>query len=411
MPATGLLVLAAALAAALGLLLLALMVGAGRAGTAAVVLGMFLAPMSSLQPITPPPVITFADVAFVVGFALLAPQLAGRRLDVPLPYLVGALLLLTVSLLSVAVTAEPGVSIPAVIRLAYASMLLPGAFLLWRPPPRQIALLAVAYLLGVCASLVFGLVAGPTTEGRYQGLAPHPNSFGHSAAFAALLIPYLVSTMPRRRWSWYAGGVLCCYAIWISGSRASLVAFVVVVALAPLLERSVRATAALLYAGALLLVVGGRLATAGGTNAFSRLLGAGSATDSNGQRLLRLDVTLHDFFQHPLLGAGFTQIRAAEDIYVQVLSSVGVFGLLGFVLMLYSLVRPAFAHGRAVHRLAYPALLFAVVGPLTDVLWDTLPWAVLSLAMLAIPERDTGQPRSLEEPSPTTEERLSDAPS
>src|SRR5688572_9095117 len=74
--------------------------GIERAGTVLVALGMFLAPLSSLQPLTPPPVITFADVFLVIGFVVLAPTLARGRVTPPLPYLLGALLLLVTALLS-----------------------------------------------------------------------------------------------------------------------------------------------------------------------------------------------------------------------------------------------------------------------------------------------------------------------
>jgi O-antigen ligase len=78
----------------------------------------------------------------------------------------------------------------------------------------------------------------------------------------------------------------------------------------------------------------------------------------------------------------------AHNIYVQVGAAIGLVALAGFVTMLLWLLLPLFTRTRPpAYRLAYPALAYVLVGPLTDTLADTSMWAAVSLAMLAFPER------------------------
>lgn len=363
--------------------LVLLAVGLGAEPVAALMMtgGMLFAPMAALQ-ISNPPLVTYADVFFVAGMLLLAPRLLGSRLRASNAYLVGVGSLLTIGLVSLGFVGDPHSSLQGVVRLTYAVVVLPVVFLLWRPSARQITLLASAYVLGSCISVAYSIAVGPV-GGRYHGLAPHANGFGHGALLAVALLPFLFRTQPAKRLLLLAAGALCFYGIWISGSRASLLVFALVLIAIPLVERSLFAAGAVLLSGSLLALTWTQIASFGDSDALARLLGRGSAEDATGQRLLALHKALRQVGDHPFLGNGFDNIRAAHNIYLQVFASLGLVGLIGLLLVLGAILAPLLTASRPWHRLAYPALAFVLLGPLTDVLFDTTVWAVLSLSMLA----------------------------
>ena len=354
-------------------------------------LGMVFAPFVSLKPLNPPPVITYSDVFFVAGFVLLAPQLLRKPLRAPAPFLLGALVVVCFGLVSITVHPDVGQSASGTLRLAYEAITLPLLFRWWNPGPSRIALLATGYLVGNLFSLGYGLVNGPREDGRYIGLAPHPNGFGISLALALSLVPYLAwylaSRGSRRRWLLYCGAAFGAYGVWLSGSRAALALVVALVVLCLLIERSAGALV-LLLVGALVLATSWSQLATGSSNSLARLLGTQGATQSDEQRSSLLTSGLDQISAHPLLGGGFSQIRVAHNIYVQVGAAIGLVALAGFVVMLLCLLLPLFTAGRPpAYRLAYPALAYVLVGPLTDTLADTSMWAAVSLAMLALPER------------------------
>lgn len=359
--------------------------GLDVAGTLLVAAGMFCAPFVSLKPITPPPVVTYADVLFVVGFLLLAPGLLRKPLRVPAPFLAGSLVVLCFGLVSITIHPDVAHSVSGVLRLAYEAITLPLLFRWWNPSPSRITLLATCYLLGNLSSLGYGLVNGPREDGRYMGLAPHPNGFGISLALALALVPYLASRARGQRLLLYCGATFGVYGVWLSGSRAALTVLVLLVVLYLVIERSAGALMLLLVGGLVLATSWSQLAA--GSNGFARLVGTTGATQSDEQRSSLLSSGLDEINAHPLLGAGFSQIRVAHNIYVQVAAAIGVVALVGFVTMLVWLLLPLFTAPRPLHRLAYPALAYVLVGPLTDTLADTSMWAAVSLAMLALPER------------------------
>ena len=356
-------------------------------GTGLVGAGMFFAPLVSLQPITPPPVVTYADVFLVTGFLLLIPRLLRQPLRAPAPLLLGAFLLMWFALLAITLHPDVGQSVSGALRLGYAAVALPLALLWWNPSPSRRTILAACYFLGSLFSLICGLVNGPRADGRYLGLGTQPNGFGISLALGLSLVPYLASRMPSHRWLPYLGAAFGAYGVWISGSRAAFAVLALLLVAYLLIERSAGAFVLLLLGALVLATTWAQLSAAGGDNALARLAGTRDSTDSDAQRRGLLSSGLHQISDHPLLGGGFDQIRAAHNIYVQIGAAIGLVALAGFLLILLCLVLPVFTAPRPMNRLAYPALVFVMLGPITDTLSDTSIWAAVSLAVLAVPER------------------------
>jgi O-antigen ligase len=374
--------------------------GLQRAGITVILAAVALAPATALLVVPPPPLIPTTDILLVLGFAMLLPTLHDRRVIIPAPYAAGALLLLLLGLLSVAMQPDPYISIPWVLRITFASIALPLGFLIWRPDLRELRLIAYAYLVGSVASVGNALMVGPVDGNRYDGLTDHPNAFGLSMLMALSLVPFALRlTSQRRQWLVVLAAAICLYGMWISGSRAALVALVLLCLLYLVIEQST-GMLGLGLAGVVVVGLASSQLAADEDSAFGRLLGGTTAGASDKQRVKALDGGIENFLSNPYFGSGLEHIREAHNIYVQVAASLGIFALAGFLLMVVTLAFALFIAPRPRHLLGFPALAFAVVGPLTDILWDSLLWVLVPLALLAVPTASEQRAESTAEPDP-----------
>lgn len=344
-------------------------------------LGMAFAALPSLM-ISNPPLITYSDVFLFLGLVMVMPRLFTGRLSASPLYLIGALSLLCMALISFAFVPQAG-QVQGILRISYALVVLPCAFLLWRPPVTRIAVMAACYVVGTTVSVLYGIGHGPGGDGRNLGLTLHPNGLGHTALVSIALVPFLTAMYPSGRWVVRFAGLVCVYGIWISGSRGSLIGLVLVALVYVLIERS--ATAALFGWGLSIVFVLAwpRFAHEDSNNVLTRVLGGGTSGDATGQRLVALHQALDQVNAHPFLGNGFGTIRAAQDAYLQVLAALGIFGLIGFVLILLALTLPVLTSSEPLRLLSYTAAAYMLLAPFTDSVSDTLIWAPLSLCILA----------------------------
>ena len=373
--------------------------GITRVGKAVVLLGAFLVPMNTLTAPGEASFVTAADGAFLLGFMLLMPSLFGRPLHLDPVFLFGVVGVFSIALVSSLLSADSVTSLSFMARLLVGAYGLAVLFLWWRPERGELLLLAWAYVLGSVVSVAYGLVDGLTTgSGRYVGLTEHPNLLGYTCLFGLALVPFIVAHTPLpNRWMALFAGAVCAYGIWISGSRAALASILVVAVVFPALKRSVLAGLALLVGFAAVLVFSDRLlsSTSKG-NALGRLLGAGSASESNAVREQAAEKAINIFWSHPLVGQGFTaDPLEAHIIYLQILAAFGIFGLAFYLLVLWTTVRPLLAVPPPSNLLALPALSYMVVGFISPQLWDRFIWVPLALALLAptlLPPRDDDGP-------------------
>src|SRR4051794_28880343 len=184
--------------------------------------GLMLSAMSGLM-ISKDPLITYADVVLCLGAMVLIPSVATAKAHLAPAHVIGALLLVCVALTTfVRIPNEPTAP-TTMLRLIYALVLLPLLFSMWRPGPRVTATLALAYVVGACASAVDAAFFEEAVNGRPQGLTPHPNALGIASVFAIALLPYIGSVFEWVRRVWPAFALLLVVGIWLSGSRAALI--------------------------------------------------------------------------------------------------------------------------------------------------------------------------------------------
>lgn len=357
-----------------------------RLGTALVVAAFFFAPLSGLRAIPPPPTISVADALLLAGVAVLAPVLLRQRLQLPMPYVVGSLILLFAALVNTLLVADPASNISAA-RVVYAAIFLPTLIALWAPGPRTIGWLAGAYVCGTLYSLGYGLVSGPLPNDRYLGLGIHPNALGHSCALAVTLLPALAHRFPRRRWWFLLVAATCLVGAVESGSRGSVLAILVIGLVYVALEQSIVLGLLGALVGALGLALWPAVVSAAQGNAvLDRLIGQGDAPLSDQQRLDNLSTALVRFNEHPLLGSGFTDLRLAHNSHLEILVAVGVVGFVGWLLVVLALAAPLLRRSDPRHLLAYPAIFLVMVGSF-EVVFETLHWAPIALSVLAWPRR------------------------
>lgn len=343
--------------------------------------GLMLSAMGALQ-ISEDPLITYADLLLCLGAIVLAPSLATAKAHLSPAHLVGSLLMICMALtLFVRVPNEP-TAMTTMVRLVYAIVLLPLLFSMWRPAPRATATLALAYVVGACASAVAALFED-SVNGRAAGLSPHPNGLGICSVFALALLPYLGSVFDWVRRVWPVLALLPVMGIWLSGSRAALVSAAALCVLMALFERSARAALGVLAGATGLVVAWPHLVASSESSPVARLAGSGGADKSDVARQQILDDTIAAIHEHPIGGNGFSWARTGHDVFLQSWVAFGVIGMLGFALVLTALVLPLLQRRHQATRLAYVAAAFVLLGLTSDTFLDTLVWAPVSLAVLA----------------------------
>ena len=170
----------------------------------------------------------------------------------------------------------------------------------------------------------------------------------------------------------------------MSGSRAGTVVVAVLLLMVPVVERSAF-TGFLVAAGAALLLLGlpflaGRR---GRGSVLARLGGDTSAQYSNSARSLGLEAGIARFFEHPLRGTGLVDLFEIHNNFVEVAVAIGVFGLAGYLLVLYAFARPLLGTGEH-RRLELRVWGYIGFGATVPSLYDRSVWAVVALSVVAM---------------------------
>lgn len=379
--------LVSAMAAGFGAIVLIGLFSLGITDTAIALVGLafIMAPLNDVRPIPALSFVTASDLLFVLAFFLLVPMLIGKPFHPPAPFVIGASGVIMVGAVAAVASDAPGLSLNNLVRLVVGAFGLPVLFMLWDPSRRIIVGLAGAFIFGNVVNVVAAVLMGPTGD-RYRGLSTHVNILGLCAMLGLALIPFLLAVgKPEFRWLLALAALICSYGIWISGSRAALLVAIAVAALYPLMARSLKAAIAVTAAGVIVLAFVGRLAAgAEGDNALSRLLGGGSAEGSDEQRKQAMDVAIAQFRAHPIIGDGFGTILQAHNIYLEIAAAVGMIGLAFYLILIYSVIQPAFVVPRPHNLLAFPAVAYAMYGMIQPLLWDRYIWCVLAFAFVAV---------------------------
>lgn len=365
-------------------LTMAALVGLERAATVFLVLASLAAPLNDVRPVPQLTFVTFADVLLGIGFMMLVPHLAGTPLKIPSAFVFGVTLILAMGSLASIASEQPGLSFNHMLRFAVGAVALAVLICWWQPPKNTVIALAGAYVVGNCISVFAAFFQTQTMGGRVYGLSTHPNVMGLCDALALSLIPFLLYALGREwRWLVLTGAAICAYGIWINGSRGALLTSVAILFLYPVITRSLAAGLGVVAVGFTMpIVVSQMIGRVSETSALGRLFGGGNASGSNQEREQVAQRAIDQFLAHPILGGGFGTVLEAHNIYLQLAAAVGIVGVLGYLLVMWSLVRPLLAIPSPWSLLSVPALAYAMAGLIFNLLWDRYIWCVLGLALL-----------------------------
>lgn len=329
--------------------------------------------------------ITPTDLLFVLGFALLLPSLLTRPLRLPVLYLAGLAVVFVAGCVGSLVSDSVLGSFIALILWMMVMGGLPTMVAWWRPARTTVHLLLWSYVAGHMVSTAYALVDGPTEQGRYGGLATHFNYFAQAGMLTVAILLYLFFEYRRLlpRLVVLAAAAVAGYSVLLSGSRAATLVVAVLVLMIPVVERSALAGFVWALLGALLvaalpLVVD----VAGETSSLGRLAGGGGAQYSDQARELGQQDGIDRFLSHPLTGSGLVDLFEIHNNYLEVAVGIGIFGLVGYLMVLYTLARPLLGFHPA-RRLSYTVWAYVGFGATIPSLYDRGIWAPVSLSILA----------------------------
>jgi O-antigen ligase len=308
--------------------------------------------------------LTYGDIPLALAGALLVVVWLRNGIPrgaAPAGLFVGAMLVTAAGVLAL-VPAENLDSLWPTLRFSITLAVMPLILMLAATTPRRIGRLIDAWLLGAALNAVVGALdllhlttVGLSLTGvdfvtftdRSVGLTVHPNHLGLVTAMALPMAVGRLGTGGLRGLAAIALVPLLIVGVVESGSRGAIMAAGAGVVLYFVFGASARRarTTVLLFAAPVVAFV--ILVTAlvnhelTGSVAAKRFAGGAGATVSDQARLDTLRESLDAVLGNPLVGSGFSVVRAAHDIYLQVLEAGGVLALVGFITFAAAILRRA----------------------------------------------------------------------
>jgi O-antigen ligase len=333
-----------------------------------------------------------ADAFLLAAFALLALQWTATRRPLRLgPYvqtLLAALLLVVGGLVGTFFSPAATTSVANIARFTITVCGLPWAMAALVPSRRDVLRIAWAYVLGCTLSALVSMTSASPVTGRSSGLSSHPNVLGMSSAFALLILLGLRDTLgPRRRLAALGVLALLLVAISRSGSRAAVVILVVGGLAYLAMSRRRRQLGVLLAAGVLLgtaLLAG--LYEPDQESALGRVLYRSEGTLRSDEGRAELAATVLERIDDNLVtGSGFALATQAHNIYLQILDTAGLIGVLAFAALIASILRaqlrrrsdPLVAGALAMY------LGYLAAGLFSNTLWDRWLWIPIVVGLAA----------------------------
>jgi O-antigen ligase len=357
--------------------------GPDRTGIVMLIAALGTAPMNAFRP-PGAGVVTFSDVFFALGFGLLLPRLLRNRSALPPMFYIGSGLFLVGGLFASAFMPSPITGVFGVARFVIAAMVLPLLMSMLRPTRNVLTWLAAAYVLGQMVSTAYAYIHPIEVQGRSFGWTRHPNFFGMGGHTAfALLIFLFYRLPPRRRWVLIIPAAVVGQSVLMSGSRASLLCIALMAVLWPIVERTAISWYLIVSVGVVGLALANPiLSSAGNGSALARIQGGASGALSNEARVQALTSALKEFVHSPIIGHGFSaDTLLVHNAYLEAGLGGGILAMLGFVLIVGTLVAPLF-RDRMPNRLAFVALSYAAFAMIGPSLWDRIVWAALALVFV-----------------------------
>lgn len=367
-----------AVGAAVGATML-IYLGTDRLGILVMLVATFLSPINGLK--VGSGNVTFADFAYVLGIGLLIPRLLQSTSKMPKLYTIGVWILVLDALVVSVLTPIAVASLLGFVRVAYAMIVIPVVLHRMRMSRKVLNAFAWAFVLGQIVSTAKGMATGGGLGGgRSIGWTTHPNFFGLGGQLAFALLIFLFYRTPREhRWIVVLAAVICGASVIQSGSRASLLCITLTVLLWPVVERTAISVYVLLSVAALGAIALNFLINAAPEgSALARLGGGGTSQGSNQARELLLSTGWQKFLDSPIRGSGWTGILEYHNAYLEVAVGGGIFAVVGFLLVVVSLVQPLFEEP-VPNRLAFAGLSYAAFAMIGPTLYDRVLWGALGL--------------------------------
>jgi O-antigen ligase len=301
---------------------------------------------------------------------------------------------------------------------------------------RHVVALFAVFVAASVASVVYGLVADPSagepTEGRLAGAGINPNELGAMLVVAVVLgvaLGLVRSWHPLARGAAFAGAAVSTVGLFLTLSRGALFGLAVAMLVAPLVLGPGRRRAALVVMAIAALCAVAWFGVIASESSRERVTNPSAGGGSGRTDLWRVGWRMVE--DHPVRGVGVGNFPARSvdyhlrpgstendayivdtpkvphNIYLAVLSELGIIGLILFVAVLViplaAAVRAAreFARrGQAVLELLSRALFLGLVGYLAALffssqLFEKQLWLLLAAApaLLAIAQRAPGEER------------------
>lgn len=359
--------------------------GVARTGTGILIAAFATVPWNDVVPVAQLGFLELSDALFVTGFFLVLTRVGSLDLRLPALFTVGAIGFLAAGTISAVAQDAAGTEIGYLLDAVQGVILLLVLVAWWRPTSRTVVAVAVAYIAGNAISVVSGVIEGAVAGDRYDGLTTHPNALGTCCALSLALLPFLWQTMSRQHhWLLVVGALFSAYGVWISGSRAALVCAALLTVMYPLFDRSVKAALAVAALGVPTMILVSRAAEdPDASSPLGRLLGGGSADAATEERLKGSRELIDRIADNPILGAGWTDVWQAHNIYLQTAAAIGLIGASSLVIILITILRPLIAVSGPYRWLAYPGLAAALIGTVDPAFGGRYIWAPIALALCA----------------------------
>lgn len=366
------------------------------------------APMYKGIAASPSSPITPTDVLFGAAILLAAPTLITRRVSLPYPYVIGLIVVLVTSFVASVLAISPIQSLVNLVQWSYVLVVLPIFYVLWRPSARVVSLLLGSFVVGHVISTGWAFVDGPLGSGRYVGLSHHPNAFalGGMMSVAALLYLWHEHRSLAARFCMAVAAGLAVQSVLLSGSRAATLVVAALIVMVPIVERSAVQGFALAGLGALVTLSLPLLLDLGGEgSALDRFGGSGDVSGANKARETARQTGFDAFLSRPITGNGLLDVYLfIHDNLLEVAAAIGIFGLLGYLVMMFTLARPIFGLHRH-RRLGYLVWAYLGVGDAIPSLWDLTIWVPMALVFLILTRTEetlgAAEPPATAEPAPT----------
>ncbi len=354
--------------------------------------------------------VSLSDAFLVIAAVLLLPGLFGgdgwQRLE-PIKWLaIGCLIIIAGAFFSSLLAPGITLSLNRLIRFSVPSLLFPILFALWKPSIEELRRIAWLWVSSVTISSLFAIrELGGIHVSRASGLTLHPNNLGITVALA--IGPAITLTLLAKgfvRWIGLGACMVMGIGLMISGSRAGLIgALMSIIALLALSRRF--SIAAGIGAAALIgiALISGGFIHLPAANAFSRLFDPGNplvqqtVAGSDTGREVVLRAGLSQAASHPLTGIGFRGAVSSFNIYLQLWLGAGILGLIGFGVVIWSLLHVPFRtlfHKVKIADEESMMLLFGfsasyfgylAAGPVINGLWERDLWFIPAFIAVLTP--------------------------